>query len=136
MGNPLLHTASVLYSISNLQVTVNTSYVLPLLSHAVNRCTDMTISLRSSSRMTTCSGMSNPLSFPEEVYVHFSMVDFFFIHLPLIISITQIKLRPAEGLETEQWILTPTSAETHDDDDGRWYLQQRVGRFSGRTPSC
>jgi hypothetical protein len=55
---------------------------------------------------------------------------------PPVIPRGSIKLRPAEGLETEQWILTPTSAETHDNDDDRWYLQQRIGRFSGRTPSC
>ena len=66
----------------------------------------------------------NHLSYLAEMYVDLIFnVDLFFDSI-------QIKLRRADGRSTQRWVFTRVDNGYEDDD--RWELLQRIGRFLGQ----
>ena len=76
--------------------------------------------------MKTPSGTLNHLSYLAEKYV-----DLIF-HGDLFFDSIQIKLRPANGCSTQRWLFTRVLVDNEYEDDERWELLQRIGRFLGR----
>ena len=74
--------------------------------------------------MKTPSGTLNHLLYLAEMYV-----DLIF-HVDLFFDSIQIQLRPANGSPTERWVFT--SVDNGYEDDERWELLQRIGRFLGQ----
>ena len=74
--------------------------------------------------MKTPSGTLNYLSYLAEMYV-----DLIF-HVDLLFDSIQIKLRPADGSETQRWLfIRIDDIYKHDE---QWELLQRIGRFLGK----
>ena len=74
--------------------------------------------------MKTPSGTLNYLSYLAEMYV-----DLIF-HVGLFFDSIQIKLRPADGSETQRWFFIGIDdIYKHDE---QWELLQRIGRFLGQ----
>ena len=74
--------------------------------------------------MKTSFGPFNHLSYLVEMYV-----DLIF-HVDLFFDSIQIRLLPADGDSTQRWVFERVDNEYEDDE--RWELLHRIGRFLGR----
>ena len=126
MRNSLKPVLKVLHTTSNVRATANSWYVLPLFLSCWDQSNSNILSPQDQAskwklcleRWTTCrtSRKCTLISISMLIYFNFDFI--------------QIQLRPANGSPTERWVFT--RVDNGYEDDERWELLQRIGRFLGQ----